>query len=694
MTASRSASDIRPHSDPSFKFALLSPGLFPSKTKLPLVLSGWIASDSDGSAPGVRVRIGNRLIHCQLTPDEDTSLGALRRHRFETRIYTLGGWKFLRFEAQSKHGCWNIFARRLVYVKTRRDTISYPDWLLKNTRLHPAPPPPSEGPLISMVVPVRDPESKWLQAMIESVRRQTYARWELCLADDASTSPAVPRVLAAASVGDARIKWTRRDQAGGASAATNSALDLATGTYCAFLNHEDLLAPVALAEIARAIQAYPSAHILYSDEDKIDGHGRHYEPHFKSSWNPDLLLGQNYFCHLATYRTELVRKLGGLRPDCDGAHDWDLALRAVNETPPESIIHIPRILYHWRANKGADSNGNLGDNFRITAARKSLIDHLRRAGIDGTIHPVNGGHWRIQRALPTPAPKVTIIIPTRNRLDLLRPCVESIFRQTRYPDFELLIVDNGSDDQATLAYLGELAATGRGRILRDDGPFNYSALNNRAARAARGSVLALLNNDIEPITPNWLTEMVSLAVRPSTGAVGAMLLYSDKTIQHAGVVLGLIGRPSQPGVAGHAFLKQGEDDTGYMNRLGLVQNYSAVTAACLVVRRDIFLEIGGFDEKNLAVAFNDVDLCLRLNAAGYRTTWTPFARLYHHESASRGTDDTREKSLRAAAEFAFMRQRWGPLLDNDPAYNPNLSLQHHDFRLSTPPRPPQSARTA
>jgi GT2 family glycosyltransferase len=645
----------------------------------PCRLSGSLNGTSGAPAPGVRVRLGRRILHCPvslLTPAQPA--GGQPRYRFEISLFTRGGLKLLRFQTESRPGRWKTVARRLVYVRPSPQAISYRSWIEECRNLYPPLPPPDSGPLISVFVSMDDPSSRWLPAMIAGVRRQTYTRWELCL-----TGPNPPRSLSAAAAHDTRIKWLL----------PRDALARASGDYVAFLGQNDLLAPEALSELVRAINLHPHARILYSDEDKIDALGRRFGPHFKSAWNPDLLLGQNTFCHLTAYHTALLRRLGGLRLGFEGAQDWDLALRAVGEVPADSIIHIPRILYHWRAVKDSPALARQGeDPPHLDSARRILEDHLARTGIRGEVLPVAGGHWRIRRTLPDPAPKVTLIIPTRNRLDLLRPCVESILARTRYPDFEVLVVDNGSDQPETLDYLRGLADSGRAQILRDDGPFNYSALNNRAARVARGSLLALVNNDIEPVSPGWLEEMVTLAVRPSTGAVGALLHYPDDSIQHAGVILGLTGHPSQPGVAGHAFLKH-TGDVGYMNRLRLVQNYTAVTAACLVLRREVFFQVGGLDEHNLAVAFNDVDLCLRLREAGYLNTWTPFARLYHHESASRGADNTPEKNRRYHAELAYMRHRWGPVLDNDPAHNPNLSLLHHDCRWSTSPRPPADART-
>ncbi|HYD82931.1 MAG TPA: glycosyltransferase family 2 protein, partial [Opitutus sp.] len=377
---------------------------------------------------------------------------------------------------------------------------------------------------------------------------------------------------------------------------------------------------------------------------------------------------------------------GGFRAGYEGSQDWDITLRFVEHLDPTRIHHIPRVLYHWRAIAGSTALVvDQKSNYPFIAAKKALADHLTRAGVTAELVAVAGFHWRIKRALPATAPKVSIIIPTKNGENLLRLAIGSILAKTTYPKFEVIVVDNRSDDAGALAYFDELRRTGV-RVLRYDEPFNFSAINNFAVRAAEGSILAFLNNDLEVLTPDWLDEMVSHAIRPEIGCVGAMLYYPNDTIQHAGAVLGLTGPAGKDGVAGHAFKCFPRGAEGQRNRLRLVQNYSAVTAACLVIRREIFDTVGGYNERDLAVAFNDIDFCLRVLKAGYRNLWTPFAEFYHHESASRGLEDTPEKIARFQRETAYMRRMWAPLLDNDPAYNPNLSLQHEDFSLSFPPR--------
>ncbi len=536
--------------------------------------------------------------------------------------------------------------------------------------------------IISIVMPVFNTPERWLRRAIDSVRAQTYPHWELCIADDASSQPHLRAVLDEAAAADPRIKVVHRATNGHISAASNSALALATGAFVALLDHDDELAPHALHEVALALERCPDADLIYSDEDKIDEDGRRFEPYFKPEWNPDLFLGQNYLSHLSVYRTARVHEVGGFREGFEGSQDWDLALRVTDAVPATHIVHIPRVLYHWRAIAGSTALQLSEKAYPVEAARRALCDHFQREGVAVTLEPVPGDHWRAVHPLPSPAPVVSILIPTRDGLDHLRRCVDSILKNTDYPAYEIVIVDNQSDDPATLDWLRSVTCD-RVRVLPYPHPFNYSAINNLAVRHARGSVVALLNNDLEVITPGWLTEMVSQACRERVGCVGAMLYYPNDVIQHAGVVLGI------GGVAGHAFRDFPRGTEGVFNRARLVQNYSAVTAACLVVRKAVYEQVGGLDEVDLAVAFNDIDFCLKVRAAGYRNVWTPFAEFYHHESASRGADDTPEKKTRFEREIEIMLRRWGPDLTNDPAYNPNLTLERNDFSLAIPPRPPR-----
>ncbi len=534
-------------------------------------------------------------------------------------------------------------------------------------------------PLISIVVPVYNTPERWLSKAIDSVRAQVYSNWELCIADDASTEPHIRPFLEKVQREDSRIKAIFREKNGHISAASNSALEITTGEFIALLDHDDEIPPHALYEVVSALNTRPETDLVYSDEDKIDEEGRRHAPYFKPDFLPDLFHGQNYTSHLSVYRTKLVKEIGGFRIGYEGSQDWDLALRFIEKTRPERILHIPKVLYHWRAIPGSTALLISEKNYPVEAARRALTDHFSRIGTKVELIHVPGDHWRVKYPLPEKPPLVSLIIPTRNRLAILRQCVESILAKTSYPRFEIIVVDNESDDQETLLYFADLKKRGV-QVLEYHEPFNYSAINNFAVSRASGEIIGLINNDLEVIHGDWLSEMVSQAIRPGIGAVGAMLYYPNNTIQHAGVIVGL------GGVAGHAFRDFPRGTEGVFNRARLIQNYSAVTAACLIIRKSIFQEVGGLDAENLSVAFNDIDFCLKVKTSGYLNLWTPFAELYHHESASRGADDTPEKHERFAKEVDYMLKRWGDRLKHDPAYNPNLTLEFTDFSLAAPPR--------
>lgn len=538
-------------------------------------------------------------------------------------------------------------------------------------------------PLISILMPCYNSNIDWLKAAIDSVRSQIYPYWELCIADDASDDPNVHRLLDEYMQRDERIKVYFRPIRGHICAATNSALQMANGQYIGLLDHDDMLAELALYHVADCISKYSDVGLIYTDEDKIDDFGYRTSPHFKTEFNYELLLGHNYISHFGIFSTDLVRELGGFRTGYEGAQDWDLALRCIEHLHTKDIRHIPYVLYHWRMHK--DSTASFVDQakpYAHVAAGKVLQQHFARQNIAASPEFLPEiGAYRIQYDLPATLPMVSIIIPTRNGVRILKKCIDSIFSKTSYENYEILIVDNGSDEQDTLDYFDQLHAKCKNvRILVDDGPFNYSALNNRAVIEARGDIIALMNNDIEVISNNWLSEMVSLALQPGVGAVGAKLLYPNNTIQHAGVILGI------GGVAGHSHKYFSSDSHGYFCRLSLAQEYAAVTAACLVVNRPIFDEVGGLEQQHLKVAYNDVDFCLRLREFGYRNIWTPHAVLYHHESLSRGQEDSPDKHKRLLGEKHYMQNRWAEFLAQDPAYSPNLSLIREDFSFAWPPR--------
>lgn len=536
-------------------------------------------------------------------------------------------------------------------------------------------------PLISVLMPTWNTPGALLDSTIESVLAQVYPHWELCIVDDGSDDAGLPPRLRRWAQREPRIRLVIEPRNAGISAASNRALELAQGEWVCFLDHDDELAPLALYHLAAEIDRDPALEMIYTDEDKIDANGNRFQPHLKPAWNPELLEAQNYITHLVAYRRERVRALGGLRSVCDGSQDHDLALRLSAGIEPRSIRHVPVILYHWRCLPGSTALSRTEKSYPHQAGLRALRDHVAsEPGVqvyDGRL-PLT---YRVTRPLPEPIPKVTVIVPTRDGYQHLRRCVQSLMEKTKYANFELLIVDNQSQDTQTLEWLEQQRADPRIRVVAYDAPFNFSAINNFAVRQTDAPVLVLLNDDTEVIAPDWLTEMVSLVVRPDVGAVGAKLYYPDERIQHAGVALGI------GGVAGHIHWRFPADSSGYMGRLHLRQAVGAVTAACLAVSRDKFLAVGGLDEEELKVAFNDVDLCLKLAQRGWRCIWTPYAELYHHESISRGAEDSPEKIARFGREIDCMRRRWEPQLDNDPYYHRCFSRTAQDYSLNPAPQP-------
>ena len=534
-------------------------------------------------------------------------------------------------------------------------------------------------PLISVVMPTYDADPTWLRAAIDSVRAQIYPHWELCIADDASTSTEAHEALKAYADSDARIKVVFRPENGHISAASNTALALATGEWIVLMDHDDLLSEHALFWIADAIAKHPHVQLIYSDEDKISEAGVRSDPHFKSDWNVDLFYSYNLFSHLGAYQAELVHKVGGFQVGLEGSQDYDLVLRCLEHVSTDQVHHVPKVLYHWRVHAQSTASSGDAKPYAQLAGERALNEHFQRTGIHARVEHVGIG-YRVRYELPTTLPLVSLVIPTRNAVELVRQCVGSIVERTTYGHYEIILVDNGSDDPEALEYFAAMQAAGVLRVIRDDGEFNYSALNNRAVAAARGEVVGLINNDIEVIAPDWLSDMVSIALQPGVGAVGARLWYPNRTLQHGGVVLGV------GGVANHAHKGVPQGRHGYFGRAALIQSFSAVTAACLVVRKDRYEAVRGLNETDLKVAFNDVDFCLRLREAGFRNVWTPYAELVHHESATRGSDMAPEKRQRFVSEVDYMMQRWGELLRFDPAYNPNLTLLSEDFGYAWPPR--------
>lgn len=521
-------------------------------------------------------------------------------------------------------------------------------------------------PVISIVMPVYNVAEEYLVKAIASVKQQTYKRWELCICDDASTMPYIKPLLQKYAKEDSRIRVAYRTNNGGIVKASNDALKISQGAYVGLLDNDDELTPDALYEVVKALQE-KRYDLLYSDEDKLDMDGNRCEPFFKPDWSPDLLLSINYISHFGVYRRKLLNDIGGFREGFDGSQDYDLVLRFTEKTA--DIRHISKILYHWRKIPGSTAENIQYKPYAMDSAKKALADALKRRRIDGEV--TDGlwqGSYRVKRAIPD-EPLVSIIIPFKDKKDILEICLKSIFGKTTYKNFEILLVDNRSELFETQEYLKEVAKDPRITVLRYDKPFNYAAINNFAVKKAGGEVLILLNNDTEVIAPDWIEAMLEHARRPEVGAVGSKLLYPNNTLQHAGVIVGV------GGIANAAFSRHNNIDHGYFGQIDVIRNYSAVTAACVMVRKTVYEEIGGLDEQNLAVTFNDVDFCLRLRQKGYLIVYTPYATLYHHESLSRGYDVNMK-------EVQYMQNKYAELMKNgDPYYNPNLTRERLDFSL-------------
>ena len=531
-------------------------------------------------------------------------------------------------------------------------------------------------PLFSVLVPVFNTEETCLRRCLDSVLAQLYPDWELCIADDASTEPHVRKVLEEYAARDSRVRVAYRSRNGHISATSNAALALARGDFVALLDHDDEIAVEALYENAALVNAHPDADMIYSDEDKITEDGIRHQPFFKPDWSPDTFLSQMYSGHLGVYRTEILRGIGGFRIGFEGSQDYDLVLRFTEKT--SHIHHIPRILYHWRTVRGSTARTADSKNYAYVSARKALQEALDRRGEGGRIDSVPGRYGQYIARYPVRNnPLISILIPTRDNAAVLETCLVSIFQKTTYRHFEVLVLDNDSVREETKALFDrwKTREKDRFRVVSIDIPFNYSRLNNEGVQHARGGILVLLNDDIEVISPEWLEEMAGQAGRESIGAVSAVLLYPDDTIQHAGLILGV------GGVANHGHKYAPAISPGYFGRLLIPANYAAVTGACMTIARRRYLDLGGLDEE-LAVAYNDVDFCLRLLKRGYRNIVLSHIRLYHHESLSRGLDAGEDRNMdRLKKETAIMEERWRDFIVNDPYYNPNLTRVREDYSL-------------
>lgn len=529
------------------------------------------------------------------------------------------------------------------------------------------------SPKISVVVPAYRTPSEFLRQMIESLANQTYPNWELCIANASPGDEEMRAVLREYSEKDGRIRVKNLKENLGIAENTNEAFSMAEGEFTGLLDHDDLLAPQALYRMVEALNK-ENADVLYSDEDKVTTDlSEHFQPHFKPDFNLDLLRSNNYITHFFVVRTSLVKKIGGFRREYDGAQDYDFIFRCVEQA--EKICHIPEVLYHWRTHKASTADNPASKMYAFEAGRRAIEGNLERCGVEGTVsHTKDLGFYQVKYPVQG-NPLVSIIIPNKDQKETLKKCLDSVFEKSTYTNYEVIIAENNSETQEIFSYYRELEEKSNVRVIKWEGKFNYSAINNFAVREAKGDYLLFLNNDVEVISSDWLEELLGNCQRQEVGIVGAKLYYPDDTIQHAGTIIGI------GGIAGHAFLNMPRSRTGYLHKASLQMDLSAVTAACMMMKKSVFEQVEGFEER-LSVAFNDVDLCLRTVQAGYLVVYNPKVELYHYESKSRGQEDSEEKIRRFQCEIEFMRTRWIQLLkDGDPYYNKNLTLSKWNYSL-------------
>jgi len=559
-------------------------------------------------------------------------------------------------------------------------------------------------PFFSIIIPVYNISTKYLKNAILSALNQKYKNFEICISDDCSTDEEILKILKSFEK-EEKIKIVYRNTNGHISENLNSAIEIAKGEYLVFLDHDDMLSPYALYENAKIINKNPNVKLIYSDEDKIDENNNRFSPYFKSDWNRDLFFSQNYINHLTVIKKDIVDKIAGFRKGYEGSQDYDLILRSLNYIKDEEILHIPKILYHWRAIKGSTALESSAKEYATIAGINSLKDFFKSQSqevevIEGLIphsykvvYPVPKKSFKdliknfqysdinkqiylkdSNKIIDDEKILVSIIIPTKDKVEYLRRCIDSILEKTKYENYEVIILSNNSVEKETFEYFNELSRYEKIKIVEYNVEFNYSKINNYAVLHSKGDILVFVNNDVEIISENWLCEMIQHNLRKDIGVVGAKLYYENDTIQHAGVILGI------GGVAGHAHKYFHKNEDGYFGRLKLIQNFSAMTAALMSVRRDIFEEVGGFEEE-LSVAFNDIDFSLKVMQKGYRNLWTPYIQAYHYESISRGKEDTPEKVNRFNKEVAYMKKKWDYFLLKDRYYNPNLTLEKEDFSI-------------
>ena len=611
-----------------------------------------------------------RSAECQDGKSNSAAADWIQAHRI-TRVLAKG------IKSLAKNGLsatWIKVRRKLIERRRRRIISSGKLYTKKELRAQRNTMFPKDVKF-SILVPLYNTPQKFLKRMIRTVLKQTYANWELCLADGSDVEHGdVRRICEHYAKKDPRIRYRKLEKNMGISGNTNACMDMATGDYISLFDHDDLLHPAALYENMKAI-CEQGADFIYTDENTFhDTPSDAFCPHFKPDYAPDTLRANNYICHFTTFSRDLLEKTGKFRPECDGSQDFDMVLRLTENA--SKIVHIPKILYYWRAHRGSVAENVGAKPYVIEAAKRAIRDHLQRVGLKGEVlDSMVPSMYRLRYEIEG-TPLVSILIPNYEHKADLEKCLNSVYEKSTYQNFEIIVIENNSTSQEIFAYYEEIKKKWNNlKVVVWDGPFNYSAINNYGAQFASGQHILLLNNDTEVISPDWIQEMLMYSQRKDVGAVGAKLYYPDNTIQHAGLGIGLLA------VAGHLHRGFERNHPGYMGRLIYAQNLSAVTAACVMIRRDVWDEIGGLDE-SFAVAFNDVDMCMRIRKAGYLIVWTPYAELYHYESKSRGLEDTQEKRKRFERELHQFRIRWAKeLAGGDPYYNPRLPLDREDFGL-------------
>ena len=533
-------------------------------------------------------------------------------------------------------------------------------------------------PLLSIVIPAYKTPEKYLREMMDSILAQTYKNWEVCLVNGspAGEGKIVERVMNQYSAKDSRFRYKNLGENLGISGNTNAAIEMAKGDFVILADHDDTLPEHALFEVASAINQHPECDVIYSDEDKLDmDGGALFDPHFKPDFNPDLLTSVNYICHLFVVKKTLLEQVGGFRNEYDGAQDYDFIFRCSEAA--EGIYHIPKVLYHWRCHQDSTASNPESKLYAFEAGSRAIMAHYERCGIpaEKVEKGVDYGIYHTTFRIPG-NPLVSVIIPNKDHIGDLDLCIRSIIERAAYKNLEFVVIENNSTEQETFDYYEKLQNEfSQVKVVRWEREFNYSAINNFGAQFASGEYLLFLNNDTEIIAPNLFEEMLGFCQRPEVGIVGARLLYQDDTIQHAGVVIGF------GGIAGHTFIGLHEAENSYFHRAMCAQDYSAVTAACMMTKAEVFRQAGGFTEE-LAVAFNDIDYCMKVRALGKLVVYAPYASMYHYESKSRGLEDTPEKVARFNREVAVFARRWPEILKNgDPYYNPNLTLRKSNFAL-------------